>query len=737
MFFAHSLEGQEELSNGQRLKVHLENVAALASSYAKEFGAENAATAAGLLHDLGKYTAKFQARLLGDQEKVDHSTAGAKEILNYAKSSTDRITADLIAYVIAGHHAGLTDRGDLNDRLKKEIEPVDEVWKNEINTDFRTFWPNFAHLSKDRDIASFQLGFFGRMLFSCVVDADYKDTEAFYVQHGSRSVDRIWPDLQFGIDELISQFNAFMERLKGRGGPLDILRTEILHHIRGNAKRDQGFFTLTVPTGGGKTLASLAFALDHAKAHNLGRIIYAIPFTSIIEQNAAIFRKVLGDEYILEHHASIENNNEDPELSEKLRLATEDWAAPVVVTTNVQLFESLFSNRSSRCRKLHNLANSIIILDEVQALPLNLLRPSLAVLDELTKHYGVTVVLCTATQPAFDKRDFGQGGLDLAGRELAPDPDNLFQNFKRVTINKEKELDNAQIINALQDSPQALVIVNSRKHALELYRSAKEEGLESLVHLTTRQCAEDRRNILKDVRKRLEENRPCRLIATSLVEAGVDIDFPSVWRAEAGLDQIAQAAGRCNRENKRSWQESVVTVFKPKDYPPPREIAQLASAFAAMKEKHEDLLSPAAIKDYFSEVFWQKGIERLDNKEILKLYSISGGHPSCDYKETAKRFRMIESGLQPTIIKTPKSELILGRLANPNASPGKAARELQPFVVQIPPKDFESLCKNNRAAYHRSDLWGDQFAVLMDNSLYTYEMGLIWEDADILQDTIF
>lgn len=359
-----------------------------------------------------------------------------------------------------------------------------------------------------------------------------------------------------------------------------------MSHVRRGAATSTGLFTLTVPTGGGKTLASLGFALDHAKQHNLRRIIYAIPFTSIIDQSASVFRSVLGDEYILEHHSSLDEDTfKAREQRDKLRLAMEDWAAPVVVTTNVQLFESLFANRPSRCRKLHNLANSVIILDEAQTLPLRLLRPCLAALDELAKHYGATIVLCTATQPALDIREFKHGGLELAGRELAPDPKELAQKLRRVQIVRGHELDDDNLVSALAEQEQAMIIVNTRKHALDLYKKAKQAGLDGVIHLTTRQYAAHRRGILDRVRLDLKEGRPCRLIATSLVEAGVDIDFPRVWRAEAGLDQIAQAAGRCNREGKYPVEQSLVTIFKAKDNKPPREVAQLAEDFGRMADK--------------------------------------------------------------------------------------------------------------------------------------------------------
>jgi len=744
VFYAHSLSDNPDTSQWQTLPDHLEATAALAERFAAEFGAQNAGRLAGLLHDLGKYSAKFQARLKGSLDAVDHSTAGAAYVASVSTGANNKVMTSLISHCIAGHHAGLADQGDLLSRLRKAIEPIDAIWSSDIEIDVGQLLPaSFQFSQQKREIAAFQLSFLGRMIFSCLVDADFKDTERFYNRHSQKRADRDWPELPSHILELVRKFEATMAE-KQQNAPqnaLNRLRADILAQVQAKAVMPTGLFTLTVPTGGGKTLASLGFALDHAKVHGLRRIIYAIPFTSIIDQTAGVFRSVLGDEYILEHHSSIDDEKFFVrEQRDKLRLAMEDWAAPVVVTTNVQLFESLFANRPSRCRKLHNLAKSVIILDEAQTLPHQFLLPCMAVLDELAKNYGCTIVLCTATQPALDKRSFLKGvdGLALEGRELAPDPAKLAHQLKRVEIVRGPETDDDQLVEVLGAHSQALVIVNGRRHALELYKKGKAAGLEGMVHLTTRQFAADRREILAKVRQDLSDEKPCRLIATSLVEAGVDVDFPRVWRAETGLDSIAQAAGRCNREGKRPITESIVTVFKPKDHAPPREIEQLAADFARMADKFPDFLSTEAMTAYFQEVFWRKGADRLDEKKVLGQFSISNMMPSCNYKAVAQDFRFIESGMMPIII--PGSAKVAGVLAalnNAEASPGKAARELQSYIVQVPPKDVASLLKYARVLHHRPDLWGEQFLVLDDLSLYRPEVGLMWENADVLENSIF
>ena len=306
--------------------------------------------------------------------------------------------AQLIAYAIAGHHAGLPDMqsgtGSLNsldERLKKTLDPLDSTWELEIRPDATGLWPEGFTLGKDRETTAFQLSFLTRMIFSCLVDADFRDTEGFYAGAKGEAVDRDWPTLPEIVDPLRDRLNDHLAGFESKG-KVNHLRREILEHVRTQADCSPGLFSLNVPTGGGKTLTSLAFALDHAKAYGLERIIYAIPFTSVIDQTAEIFRDVLGEGVVLEHHSSIdESKSTNREGADKLRLAMEDWAAPIVATTNVQLFESLFSHRPSRCRKLHNLARAVIVLDEAQTIPLHVLRPAVAALDELARNYGSSI----------------------------------------------------------------------------------------------------------------------------------------------------------------------------------------------------------------------------------------------------------------------------------------------------------------------------------------------------------
>ncbi|MCO5153542.1 MULTISPECIES: CRISPR-associated helicase Cas3' [unclassified Shinella] len=741
-WYAHSTADQSKV-DWQLLSEHCFGVAVLAAEMAKPLCLERAAFFAGLFHDLGKYCIDFQLRLEGRDVPVDHSTAGAQVLSGLAQGS-DKLVAHLLAYAILGHHAGLPDWLNETDaccnmRLKRPLA-LDPAWQDELRPEVSDLLPDMvAQLAKTPPEQAFAFAFMTRMIFSCLVDADFKDTERYYSARGDVVPDRDWPALQDRLDDFLSRFEVHMAKLNAGGSELNDLRAAILAHVRAGAERQPGLFTLTVPTGGGKTLASLAFALDHARRHGHTRIIYAIPFTSIIDQTAAIFRDVLGEENILEHHAAIDEERLDSkerkekEAKEKLRLAMEDWAAPVVVTTTVQLFESLFSARPSKARKLHNIANAVIILDEAQTLPRGLLLPILRALEELATHYGCTVVLCTATQPALERREAFPKGLPLAGRELAPDPPGLAQKFARVRIRHGGDMDNDALIAALRDREQVLVIVNSRRHALELFQQAQREGLGGLVHLTTRHHAADRRRILEDIRARLKAHAPCRLIATSLIEAGVDVDFPVALRAEAGLDQIIQAAGRVNREGRRRRGESIVTVFKAPDYPPPAEIRGLVGDMKRIIDRHDDLTSTAAIEDYFGEVYWRFGAKGLDAKGILDRFTLSRQGSNFAFRTVGDTFRMIESGMAPVIIASEaEAQKAVDQLSIEGIPSRKLARNLQPFVVQVPPKARDVLIRNGHAAFAAPALRGDQFVVLHKMEFYRPDVGLIWENADYL-----
>jgi CRISPR-associated endonuclease/helicase Cas3 len=305
--------------------------------------------------------------------------------------------------------------------------------------------------------------------------------------------------------------------------------------------------------------------------------------------------------------------------------------------------------------------------------------------------------------------------------------------MKRVEVRQIGEIDDDELLLALAQTPQCLVIVNSRSHALALYRAWKSSGMDGVVHLTTRQYAAHRRNILADVYQRLRNGAPCRLIATSLVEAGVDLDFPCVWRAEAGLDQITQAAGRCNREGRRPLKESIVTIFRPAHFKPPREIAMLTGDFSRIAGRYDDLLSLDAIRDYFTEVYWRKG-EALDARNVLAAFRVDATETNFAYRTVAENFRLIESGLSPVIIgRDDVAKKVIAELASPDCHVGRVARRLQPFTVQVPPKARAVLIANRHVQFLEEKRFGDQFALLMTDALYCDKIGLLWEEAEYLQ----
>ncbi len=729
-FFAHSLSGEPE-ERWHRLAEHLDATGALAEVHGRSFGAGVLAHAAGLLHDVGKYTEDFQRRLRGESLRVDHSTAGARiSVERYGN-----VAGTLLAYAIAGHHAGLAngrdmgERTTLRDRLRAATPELAPRWQQEISLPGKLALPTHLRLKPGRK--SFQASFFCRMLFSCLVDADFIDTEAFYATTEDRGVPR-------GGGACLDALGEALDRYLSRFMPdtlVNRLRAEILEHARAGAELPPGLFSMSVPTGGGKTLASLAFALDHARRHGMHRVIYVIPFTSIVEQSAAVFRHAFGDlgeDAVLEHHSAFDDDrHKKPEAREKLRRDMQNWDAPVVVTTAVQFFESLFADRPSRCRKLHNIANSVIVLDEAQVLPLKLLRPCIAAIDELALNYRASVVLCTATQPALQKtndpaRSFADGLEDV--RELAPDPSRLHGSLKRVRVKHIGEQTDDELADQITRAPQALCIVNNRRHARSLYTAIA--GQPGARHLTTLMCARHRSHVLAKVRAALSAGEPVRLIATSLIEAGVDVDFPLVLRAEAGLDSIAQAAGRCNREGKRRLDDSEVRIFQSPDWNPPAELAQFAQTAREVLRLHaDDPLCPEAIERYFRLLYWQRDGQdsSLDAAGILSRLAASDidGLP---FEAIARDFRMIETVQRPVIVPYDESARRALRDLEFADRPGGIARSLQPYLVQIPQDGFDALIKVGAVQPIARERFGEQFMQLVNADLYDDRLGLGWED---------
>lgn len=663
------------------LSDHLREVAGLAARFAAHRG-EEYAKIAGLLHDLGKAQICWQeylekvsgferenAHLEGVGEsmahKIPHSTAGAK----YAVDNLEALTGHFLAYLIAGHHAGLADwhdKGSLKARLQaadKEVREALSGWQaSGLSEDF------FA-LSDDRLIAGFpaflaqnfceEVHIWLRFLFSCLVDADFLDTEAFmsgYANVAEAQAAGLRPDFA-GLDELHGRYERHMADLARNADQDSLLNRErdaVLQQCFQAAGLDKSLFSLTVPTGGGKTLASLGFALKHALAFGKKRIIYAIPFTSIIEQNAAVFRKVLGADMVLEHHSNLEVG--EGQETAKTRLAAENWDAPLIVTTNVQFFESLFAARTSRCRKIHNIADSVVILDEAQQIPRDFQKPITDMMRVLARDYGVTFVLCTATQPELGKDVDVFGRTLLEGlpdvHEIIADKAELANKLRRVRIRLPEKGAARQswqeIAGGIAERDCVLAVVNTRKHARKLFAALPEDGIK--LHLSANMCAAHRAEVIALIRRYLQLyrdgrlSRPLWVVSTQLIEAGVDLDFPVVYRAMAGLDSIAQAAGRCNREGKLP-QLGEVVVFRAEEGAPSGSLKQGQDISEEMLAAGllDDPLSPESFCEYFRR-FNNKGHRDKHNVCGCLSAEISGENPlAIKFRTAAEKFRLIDN----------------------------------------------------------------------------------------------
>lgn len=687
----------------QTVKDHITGTANLASYFASAFDAADQAELAGLAHDIGKYTAAFQSRLHGGH-KVDHATYGAYECFLSRQPAA--------AFSVMGHHGLLPDGGGKGDtseagtffgrikRAKSGVLDPDPVWRQEVSLPEAAIpaWAN-DHLEGM---------FFTRMLYSCLVDADYLDTEAFMDGH-ARPINA-GPE----IDELWSRLSGYISGWFPPKGELNTQRCEILERCisEGKAKKP-GLFTLTVPTGGGKTVASLAFALNHARTHGFRRVIYVIPYTSIIEQTAETFRNILGDESVLEHHSNVQYDvDADGETDgHNLRMlrATENWDAPVVVTTAVQFFESLFACKPSQCRKLHSIAGSVVVFDEAQMLPLPYLRPCVWAISQLLKHYNVSAVLCTATQPALNPlfKEFLPGTEPV---ELCPERIFSESVFRRVTFSRAGRLSWDELARRLNEQHQVLCIVNARKTAQTVFFKLSGEGC---FHLSTLMCPAHRQAQLAEIRRRLSSGLPCRVISTSLVEAGVDVDFPAVYREEAGLDSVLQAAGRCNREGKRAAAESMVTVFHGEDRPPKLFDTQIEVGRMVM-ERQQDLTSRQAVHDYFHELLEVKGKASQDQKDIMGMMA----KQLFPFQGVAERFHIIDNATRTVYIPVGDGAALVDSLRHGDRS-RSLFRKLGQYGVSVYENHFQSL--DGAGAL---ELLEDGSAVLLNTNLYSEQTGL-------------
>lgn len=691
----------------QSVKDHLEGTAERAGDFAEKFGKREWGYCCGMLHDIGKYSKEFQKKILENtNDRVDHATAGA-QVCN-ERGGYYRI----LSYCIAGHHAGLPDYGNtaisssLCGRWKKKICDYqaykDEVKIPKLDTDPIVF-------REDRNM-DFALGTFIRMLYSCLVDADFLDTESFMKSGDTgRNSGESMVILQNKLKNYIFEWlkNTDADTINGR-------RTEILNHCIKEGKQKEGIFRLTVPTGGGKTVASLAFALEHAVKNHKDRIIYVIPYTSIIEQNAQVFREILGEENVLENHCNVDY--ESSEEFKPMQLASENWDKPVVVTTNVQFFESLFANKSSKCRKIHNIANSVIILDEAQMLPMDYLKPCIAMLQELVDSYSASVVLCTATQPALDSF-FSKNELI---KELCPRMEEQFRFFKRANYQNLGRIRQDDLLEKLKKENNALCIVNTKKAAQMIYKELQEEGI---YHLSTSMYPRHRKRVLKTIRERLKNNEKCIVISTSLVEAGVDLDFATVYRQIAGLDSMIQAAGRCNREGKRELSESTVYIFDLEEsYIVPNQRQQIDVSKGILQD-YEEIADLKAIHDYFARLYHYRGTS-LDKKNIMDEFQ----KMECNFVKVAKGFKLIEENTRTIFInREPEADELLQELRNKGVT-RERMRKAGQYCIQV----YDN-AKSENSFFNKLDGAGmvkpiseeiQDFYELVDGEQYSEEYGL-------------
>jgi CRISPR-associated endonuclease/helicase Cas3 len=701
---------------------HLETVAQEAAGFARKFAAADIAYWAGMLHDTGKFSSAFQSYLwqahVADRDgtntpvrgKVDHSSTGAV-IARSLVSSTPKASGLELPWVIAGHHAGLNSQLALETRLHEksnDLVLLDGAAK-------ALAWKKLDFLeSQPIPIPDFatplEREFFVRILLSCLVDADHLDTEAFGSPHKTILRNQNQASLETLLERLKAAQIEIMQLAKTT--PVNQARAEVYQAALKAALEPTGFFRLSVPTGGGKTRSSLAFALQHAITHGLERVIYVVPFLSITTQIAEEFRKILGTENVLEHHSAVKTDSE--EGLTRAKLATENWDAPIIITTGVQFLESLFANKTSKLRKLHRISKAVIIFDEAQTLPAPLLTPILEVLHQLTRRYHSSIVFCTATQPALDAKS---GFPELNAFEIAPDVPNLYNTLKRVTYEFPPELwDYTRVASEIENHNQVLCIVNTRAAAREIWQALNDENA---IHLSTHLCGAHRLERITEIKKRLLENHACKVISTQLIEAGVDVDFPTVLRAFAPLDSIVQAAGRCNRN--MNFERGQVIIFKHLIPTIPK------GNYAVATQKTQNLIGSGIDLDNpetFLEYFRELHRDQIDTS----AKAVQEARLRFDYPEVYKAFSVIESDTTPILIRQfapEKVQAILEQGLN-----RATMRRLQPYLINVYTYKLEQL---DRAGLTRpcKELSGfEKFELLEWAGKYHPQLGIL-EEVDV------
>lgn len=664
---------------------HLVDVADKAKIFADCFGCGTLAYWLGIFHDLGKVNPDFQEYLKAMEEerehpKVPHAVWGASLMYHYWWRTRHNDSWKEFCLPLLGHHVGLDAQSIASQKISSFLKEKPQALHTmgamlgELSHHL-TESPAF-HIPRETN-REMRI----RMVFSTLVDADYLLTEKHFTPKQTL-IRSIWPSLAELWTRFVEDQEALLKKAHKNPTHVNQVRREVYESCLKAAIDKGGIFRLTVPTGGGKTRSGLAFALKHALHNELHRVIVALPYTSIIDQTASEYRAILekDDQCVLEHHSQMEVPDEKEDQDPKhlrYRLASENWDAPLIVTTTVQLFESLFGNKPSRVRKVHNLAKSVIILDEVQTLPLQLLIPTLDGLRDLVDNYGVTIVLCTATQPAFDNTPYLKSFQGKEIREIVPDYPHHFSKLRRVNYCFRAEpTDWTELAEEVASYNQIMVILNTRKDALALIDALR--GTPNLYHLSTLLCSQHRRKKLAEIRTRLVEGEPVRLISTQVVEAGVDVDFPVVYRAIGPLDRIIQAAGRCNREWRDPNRLGKVVIFSPKEGRMPTGAYCVGKAEAeAMLQKPgaENMLhQPDIFIEYFQRLFADMST-KLDEKDIQSL--------RCDmnYPDVSEKYRLIPHETVPVVVKYEDSMTAFNKWQeNPSQM---RWRRLQPYLVNI------------------------------------------------------
>ena len=690
MLIGHSANEQGIV---QSLEEHLDKVGDMASQSAAKFDAPQAGRLAGLWHDLGKADPIVQERIRGtSSQRRDHKTAGAL-------LAARRDMAPL-AMAIAGHHGGLPNTADLktllqNKKLHAACEAMLREYAKKVEDD--SVLPRFI-FEGSRQNQALSTDFFIRMLFSALVDADFLDTEQHFKPD---KYERRESDL-FNPDSFLKKVCDLVQE-KPREGKVNATRRRLFEAALKASELPQGFFSFTAPTGAGKTFSTMAFALRHAAIHNLDRVIVVIPYTSVIEQTADEYRKALGHRPVLEHHSAVQPDNE----TEWSRLASENWDAPIVVTTSVQFFDSLHSNKPSRCRKLHNIARSVVILDEVQTLPPDFVAPILSALKELVANYQTTIVFSTATLPAFLSRS-GFDGID-AIKEIVDHPKKNFSQLRRVTYSIIREhLSWRDVSQRIKEKRQVLAVVNTKKDALSLYQSLTQ----GTIYLSTNLCAAHRRKRFESIRNSLNENEPCRVVSTQLIEVGVDLDFESVFRAVGPLDSIVQAAGRCNREGKSKTGD--VTVFIPEEGSLPLGSYRTGTECTMSlleQAKPEELHDPALYKRYFRKLY---EFSSIDKDAILRLRA------KLDFPEVAYRFHLIPEDTRSVVVPYGEGKNLIEALRKHHRFNRDTLRQVQPYLVSLPSYALEQCEQEGLCSELVPGLW--EWA-----GKYDKELGILME----------